>query len=487
MSIAKRSVANPPRWVLEPKGLRGFVRFQEQQFGDSPIPFGGHHQSLLATAAHRADSELFLCHPYRNIPGFEARLVGEDQVWASKARAFMQDGRITIRARRSADAAEMLRVPYTSDSLPEVGGISAVDAVVHEVCNRLLVPPPSTRPCEEILKRMMLPNGWCDLKKEMGETCPMPNCKTPEGYMHQVQHLSKCGKGNQRPEGKSKGSAIHYTSLRLLAKMVYESIGIKSLLEVKCTFLGNDNYSIDLIIPMANGKDIMVDVTGVNPYAQAVRAKINRVRGDTGVRMAPGKLVGTDYQDEVAGCHGCIRKYSEIGETVPRHRLVAGHMTFASSTNKRKIIKHRSQYIFRDFVVQPTGKLGDGARGVLVMLAKMKREWRGKSRSMEVDAQVKKWARQIAKTITFQDAKHTINYNLKVSRAAMERQLKRRTAALRREAIPGDGQETDVSEDEEGQEAVDSEDEDAQNADPAGLQGPQNPARPPAPEPLHGV
>ena len=66
-------------------------------------------------------------------------------------------------------------------------------------------------------------------------------------------------------------------------------------------------------------------------------------------------------------------------------------------------------------------------------------------------------------------------------------QLKRRTAALRREAIPGDGQETDVSEDEEGQEAVDSEDEDAQNADPAGLQGPQNPARPPAPEPLHGV
>ena len=40
----------------------------------------------------------------------------------------------------------------------------------------------------------------------------------------------------------------------------------------------------------------------------------------------------------------------------------------------------------------------------------------------------------------------------------MERQLKRRTAALRREAIPVDGQETDVSED-----------EDAQNADPAGL------------------
>ena len=50
-----------------------------------------------------------------------------------------------------------------------------------------------------------------------------------------------------------------------------------------------------------------------------------------------------------------------------------------------------------------------------------------------------------------------------------------------------EGQETDVSEDEEGQEVVDSEDEDAQNADPAGLQGPQNPARPPAPEPLHGV
>ena len=50
-----------------------------------------------------------------------------------------------------------------------------------------------------------------------------------------------------------------------------------------------------------------------------------------------------------------------------------------------------------------------------------------------------------------------------------------------------EGQETDVSEDEEGQEAVDSEDEDAQNADPAGLQGPHNPARPPAPEPLHGV
>ena len=80
----------------------------------------------------------------------------------------------------------------------------------------------------------------------------------------------------------------------------------------------------------------------------------------------------------------------------------------------------------------------------------------------------------------------------------MERQLKRRTAALRKQAIPVDGQETEdseeeemqeteVSEDEDGQETEASEEEDAENADPAGLHVPQHPARPPAPEPLHGV
>jgi len=98
--------------------------------------------------------------------------------------------------------------------------------------------------------------------------------------------------------------------------------------------------------------------------------------------------VGPDYQDEVAGCHGCIRKYTEINERTPRHRLVAGALAFANGERK-KLILNRLQYIFRDFVVQTTGKIGDGAGGVRAMLARMKRERLGKSRSKKVDAQVK--------------------------------------------------------------------------------------------------
>jgi len=47
----------------------------------------------------------------------------------------------------------------------------------------------------------------------------------------------------------------------------------------------------------------------------------------------------------------------------------------------KKYIKNRSQVIFRDFVVQHTGKIGDGARGVLKILAKWRRKRLGKSRS----------------------------------------------------------------------------------------------------------
>jgi len=195
ISIAKRSVRNVPHWIMEPKGLRSFVRSREREFGDSPIPFGGHHQSLLGAAAARADSELFLCHPYRNIAGFVEKLQGVDQVWADKARAFMQDGRIAIRARRSADAAEMLRVPYTSRSPPEGGGVAPVDAVVHEVCNRLCVAPPSTRPCLETIRRHQRPDGSCDFHSELEETCPFEDCACPVGQLHKVSHISSCGQG----------------------------------------------------------------------------------------------------------------------------------------------------------------------------------------------------------------------------------------------------------------------------------------------------
>lgn len=220
---------------------------------------------------------------------------------------------------------------------------------------------------------------------------------------------------------------------RLLTGIASEATGVPALREIKCVFKDNAKRSVDLIIPMANGKDIMVDVTGVDPYGKKVRADINRLN-DKGERIPPAKPVGTDYQDEVAGCHGCIRKYTEIYERTPRHRLIAGALAFANGERKKRIL-NRSQYIFRDFVVQTTGKIGDGARGVLVMLARMKRERLGKSRSKEVDAQVRIWARKIAKAITFQDAKHTINYNLKVCRKSLIRELINRTEAMRANAV----------------------------------------------------
>lgn len=105
VSMAKRSAMAPETWILEPKGIRALIRLRERQCGDMPIPFGGHHQSLLAAAAARAATECFLCNPCTSIPGALQKLQGVHQVRASRDRTFMQHGRTAIRARRSADAA----------------------------------------------------------------------------------------------------------------------------------------------------------------------------------------------------------------------------------------------------------------------------------------------------------------------------------------------------------------------------------------------
>lgn len=68
---AKRSAVNPPNWVLEPKGLKGFVEYVQRLAGDKPLCFGGHHQSRLARAADRAATEKFLCQPFERLNGFQ--------------------------------------------------------------------------------------------------------------------------------------------------------------------------------------------------------------------------------------------------------------------------------------------------------------------------------------------------------------------------------------------------------------------------------
>ena len=87
---------------------------------------------------------------------------------------------------RSRDASSAIRVRFSPRAV--VGGISqttAVDAVVHDVCNRLLVPPQFTRPCGEILEWMKLASGWCDVEEE-----PLPQA---EGLLRQNHSNDSCG------------------------------------------------------------------------------------------------------------------------------------------------------------------------------------------------------------------------------------------------------------------------------------------------------
>jgi len=137
---------------------------------------------------------------------------------------------------------------------------------------------------------------------------------------------------------------------------------------------------------------LYVDVTGVDPFVKKVQSKINACSKVLMRRVAPGPPIGTDYMDEMGGCVGCIRKYTEINEQPPPDRLIVGHM-YVKDGKMKKRIKKRSQVIFRDFVVQLTGKIGDGARGVLEILAIWKRKRLGKSRSKTVAAQVIAWAK----------------------------------------------------------------------------------------------
>ena len=86
---AKRSAANPERFMLEAKGLKSHLRHMQRLAGDEPMKFGGHHESLMKKAADRACTEMFLVKPFQNIPGFQQRLLGEDQQWADRTRVEM--------------------------------------------------------------------------------------------------------------------------------------------------------------------------------------------------------------------------------------------------------------------------------------------------------------------------------------------------------------------------------------------------------------
>ena len=236
-------------------------------------------------------------------------------------------------------------------------------------------------------------DGTCNLNRERVECCPDPECKHAQGFLHQVRHISRCGNRRVRKLDKSRAGAVHSAGEHGVKRAAGSAVtGLNARREVGGVFQHNNKQSVDILFANADGKDLYVDVTGVDPFAKKVQSMINRFGNVPKRRVAPGPPIGTDYLDEMAGCVGCIRKYTEINEVPPPDRLIAGQM-YVKDGKMKKHIKNRSQVIFRDFVVQHTGKIGDGARGVLKILAIWTRKRLGRSRSKTVAAQVRAWAR----------------------------------------------------------------------------------------------
>ena len=121
-------------------------------------------------------------------------------------------------------------------------------------------------------------------------------------------------------------------------------------------------------------------------------------------------------------------------------RLIAGQVPpggNAPNEKVRKHLKYPERYIFRDFIVLHTGKLGTGAWKVLEELARIRRERVGPEQSKSVDAQVRTWARRITMSLATTRAKYMNDYykhvQLVTTRRAIAEEEKRREDAERAE------------------------------------------------------
>ena len=132
--------------------------------------------------------------------------------------------------------------------------------------------------------------------------------------------------------------------------------------------------------------------------------------------------MGSDYQDETAWVRGAFRKHREVHLEVPPHRRMAGRIPTGATGNPVKTLKNPKTVIFRDFVIQPSGRIGDGARGVLKLLARIRRKRLGKNGSKSVDAQVRFWARDIARLVAMRNAAFTSKFNLNACELLKQRE-----------------------------------------------------------------
>ena len=230
----------------------------------------------MKKAADRACTEMFLVKPFQNIPGFQQRLLGEDQQWADRARVEMQRARALIRSCRSADAGALLRACYVKEQFGYGVTIPANKGYQEEFCRRLMGPSPSARQAQEVLKRMRHQDGTHDLEAEMNLVCPDPECRCGTGYIHQVRHMSCCGNRLKRATDKGRLTGIHETVKRELCRIGQHATGYKASSEDTGQYLEGKDYRMDLVIHRGPGeKEILVDVTCVDPLAQAALAPIN--------------------------------------------------------------------------------------------------------------------------------------------------------------------------------------------------------------------
>lgn len=312
--------------------------------------------------------------------------MGVDQEWADRAREFMQRARAVIRNSRSADAGEMLRTVYSRERTVAEVTVPPNVAYRQEMCRRMMVPAPVARRVTQLLQRLQCEDGTCSIAKEMQEVCPDPECQHGIGFMHQVEHMSRCGNRRTRRIDKGRMSSIHFCVRDILARIGQQAVGYAVSKEDRTVYVENDaggDFSIDVAIPRNNAKNILIDVTCCDPLAKSIISRINN-KTATGDRKGPGKPVGSDYQDEAAMARGMGRKYMEVRRCMPAHRQMAGRLPAGTTGAPVKTLKNQWDIIFRDFVALPSGRIGDGARGVLELLARIRRKRLGPGRSKSV-------------------------------------------------------------------------------------------------------
>jgi len=280
----------------------------------------------------------------------------------------------------------MLRTVYSRERTVAEVTVPPNVAYRQEMCRRMMVPAPVARRVTQLLQRLQCEDGTCNIAKEMQEVCPDPECQHGIGFMHQVEHMSCCGNRLKRAIDKGRMSSIHYCTRDILARIGQQAVGYAVSKEDRTVYEENDtggSQAMDVVIPRNDAKNILVDVTCCDPLGSTIRSHINN-KTATGVRKGPGKPVGSDYQDEAAMARGMGRKHMEVREGMPAHRQMAGILPVGTSGNASKTIKNRGEVIFRDFVVLPSGRIGDGARGVLELLARIRRKRLGPGRSKSV-------------------------------------------------------------------------------------------------------